>query len=144
MGANALAIFTKNGKRGSVLITAGNTSSEGGGTVGVDIFLCFTAGAEGAFVEYVRFIATGTTPTLTTATVGRVFRSSIAAGATTPADTFLVDEVTLPAVNADNATTAVNKFDVPINCALAPNETLLVTCHVATAWRAVAMGAGDY
>ena len=95
-----------------------------------------------------RFIATATTPTNTTATVGRVFRSSVAAGATTSANTFLVGEITLPIVAADNATAAVNVFDVPLGIALAANETILVTTHAApaanTAWRAVAMGTGDY
>ena len=45
MSANRVPIFTKNGTRGSVLVTAANTSSQGGGTVATDIFLCFTAGA---------------------------------------------------------------------------------------------------
>ncbi len=147
MAGNALPIFTKNGKRGSVLVTAANISSQGGGTIATDIFLLFTAGAEGAYIDFVRFIATATTPTNTVATTARLFRSSVAAGVTTSADTFLVGEVTMPIIAAANATTGVTPYDIPCGFALAAAETLLVTCHVApaanTAIRAVAF-AGDY
>ena len=145
---NHRPIYTKNGRLSSVLVTAANTSSQGGGTVATDIFLLFTAGAEGAYVDFVRWIATATAPANTTATVARIFRSTVSAGVTTSANTHLIGEVTLPLVAADNATTAVNAFDFPLGIALAAGETLLVTNHAApaatTAWRAVVMGAGDY
>jgi hypothetical protein len=148
MPANIDPIYTKNGEISSVLVTAANTSSAGGGTIGTDIFLAFTADAtNGSFVQRVRFIPVATAATSTTATVGRVFISSVTSGATTSANTFLIGEITLPVVAADNATTAVIWFDIPIGFAINPSYTILVTNHAAPAantnWRAVVM-AGDY
>lgn len=148
MPGNATPQFTKNGVLGSVLVTAANTSSQGGGTIATNIFLALTADASnGTFVEYVRWIATATAPTTTTATVGRVFASSVTSGATTSANTILLAEVPLPATAADNASTAVNQIDVTINCRLPAGWTILVTNHAAPAantnWRATAIG-GDY
>lgn len=148
MAANSNPKFTKNGRVSSVLVTAGNTSSQGGGTIATDIFLAFTADAtNGSFVERVRLIPTATTPTATTATVARVFVSTVASGATTSANTYLVGEITLPSISADNASTAVIPFDVPIGFALPASGTILITTHVLpvanTAWRAVVIG-GDY
>ncbi len=140
MAGNTNPQFTKAGEFNSVLVTAANTSSQGGGTVATDIFKAFTADAtNGSFVETVRFIPTATAPTTTTATVGRVFISSVTSGSTTSSNTFLLAEVTLPAVAADNASTAVYPIDVPINFRLPAGYTILVTNHAApaanTAWR---------
>ena len=140
--------FTKNGVLGSVLVTAANTSSQGGGTIATDIFKALTADTtNGTFVEYVRWIPTATTPTSTGATVGRVFASSVTSGAVTSANTVLLAEVALPIIAADSATLAVNWIDIPINCRLPAGWTLLVTNHAApaanTAWRANVVG-GDY
>lgn len=149
MAANSNPRFTRVGNIGSVLVTAGNTSSQGGATaVGTDIFKAFTADAtNGSFVERVRWLPTATAATTTTATVGRVFVSSVASGATTSANTYLVGEVTLPAIAADNASTAVQPLDVPLGLTLPAGWTLLVTNHAApaanTAWRATTIG-GDY
>lgn len=148
MAGNAIPQFTKNGAINSVLVTAANTSSQGGGTIATDIFKAFTADAtNGSFVEYVRFSATATTPTNTTATVARVFVSSVTSGATTSANTFLVAEMALPATAADNASTAINPFDIALNIRLPAGWTILVTNHAApaanTAWRLVVVG-GDY
>lgn len=97
MAGNSTPIFSKNGRLESVIVTAANTSSQGGGTIATDIFKAATADAtNGSFVEYVRWIATATTPTNTTATVGRVYLSSVTSGATTSANTILVAEVALP------------------------------------------------
>ena len=148
MAGNGIPQFTRNGVVGSAISTAGNTSSAGTGTIGVDIWNVVTANAlEGTFIEFVRFIAVATTPTSTTATVGRLFVSTVAAGVTTSANTYLLAEVTLPITAADNATTAVNPLDIPVNFRLPAGYTLLFTTHAApvanTNWRALAVG-GDY
>ena len=151
MAGNSDPLFVRNGKNGSVLVTAANTSSQGGGTIGTDIFLAFTADAtNGSLVRQIDFIPTATAPTTTTATVGRVFISSVSSGATTSANTRLVGEVTLPAAAADNASAAV----LPVSwippagaLVLAASETVLITNHAApaasTAWRINVYG-GDF
>jgi hypothetical protein len=148
MGGNAQPQFTRQGNISSVLVTAANTSSEGGGTIGTDTFLAFTADAtNGSFVDTVRWIPTATATTTTTATVGRVYISSQASGAVTSANNFLIAEVTLPAISADNSGTPVYSIDVPVNYRLPAGWTILVQCYAApaanSAWRAVAFG-GDY
>jgi len=148
MAGNVNPQFTLNGVIGSARVTAANASSAGGGTIGTDIFKIVTADAtNGTFIEFVRCMAIGTTPTNTTATVLRLFASSITAGATTNADTFLIAEVALPITAADNAATAVNPLDIPVNFRLPAGWTLLVTNHAAPAantnWIATAVG-GDY
>ena len=149
MPANTDPIFTRVGAKGSVLITAANTSSQGGGTIGTDIFLAFTGDATNfSFIQRVRFIPTATAPTTTTATVGRVFLSTIASGATTSANTWFWQDVGLPAIPADNATAGATFFDIPFGFALPTGvQTILVTNHAApavnSAWRAIVI-AGDY
>lgn len=140
--------FTKVGRFGSVLIAAALTDSSGAGTIGTNIYKAFTADStNGSYVDKVRFMATATTPTATNAGVLRVFLSSITSGTTTSADTFLIGETTVPAVNADNASAAVAPYDVPIGAAIPPGYTILVSQHMAVAtntnWRAVVFG-GDY
>lgn len=148
MAGNATPQFTKNGAISSVLVTAANTSSAGGGTIATDIFLAFTANAtNGSWVETVRCIAVATAPTTMTATVMRVFISSVSSGATTSANTFLLAEVTLPAIAADNAAAAVYPIDIPVGFRLPAGYAILVTNHAAPAantnWRALVLG-GDY
>lgn len=150
--SNTLPQFTKNGIIGSTFVPAAspNTSSAGNGTIGTNIFQLLVADAtSGTFIEFVRCIAISTTPVTTAATVGRLFASSKsgAATVTSDADTFLIAEVALPATAADNASTAVNPIDIPLNFRLPATWTLLFTNHAAQAagtnWRATAIG-GDY
>jgi len=133
---------------GSVLVTAANTSSQGGGTIATDIFLVDTSGADGTFWGIARWIPTATTPTTTTATVGRLFFSTQSSGATTSANTYLIAETTLPAIAADNASTAATWFDVPLNQAVPTGMNLLATNHAApaanSAWRVILLRSGDY
>jgi hypothetical protein len=148
MPANTDPIFSKNARVASVLVTAANTSSQGGGTIGTDIFLVLQAGStDGSFIRFVRAIPTATAATTTTATVLRIFASSVTSGATTSANTYLIAEYTLPAIAADNASTAVIFFDIPLNFAIPASWTILATNHAApaanTAWRIIGIG-GDY
>jgi hypothetical protein len=147
--ANTSPAFTRAANKGSVNITAGNTSSAGGGTIGTDIFLLFTADTNnGSFIPAVSFIPTASVAaTATTATVARIFVSSQSSGATTTANTELRKEIALPSVTAASSTVAVYPIDIPLGIWLKAGQSLLVTNHVApatnTAWRAN-VDAGDY
>lgn len=131
----------------SARITAANTSSQGGGTIGTDIFLTESTGASGTFIERIRFYPSATTPTTTTATVARVFYSTQSSGTTTNANTWPLGDITLPAVAADNASASAPVFDLVLNLSLPTGLHILVTNHSApaanTAWVATCMGA-DY
>lgn len=148
MAGNSTPQFTKNGKFGSARVTAANTSSAGGGTIGTDIFLAFTADTDnGSYVERVDWVPIATAATATTATVGRVFLSTQTSGATTNANTWLIGEVALPAQNADNASTATNPVSIPVGYRIPAGHAILVTNHAAPAantnWIANVI-AGDY
>lgn len=149
MAANNDPIFSKIGAINAVAVTAANTSSQGGGTVGTDIFKAFTADAtNGSFVREVRWSAAASAAgTATTATVGRVFVSSITSGSTTSSDTHLIAEVTLASQTADSTSAATFPVVVPLNFALPAGYTILVTTHAAPAanthWKVVVFG-GNY
>lgn len=131
----------------SVRITSGNTSSQGGGTIGTDIFLAGTVGSSGSLIERVRFAPTATTTTSTTATVARIFYSSVSSGATTNADTFLLGECVLPSLSAGSSSASNIMVDFPLNINLGTGFHVLVTNHASpaanTAWVATVIGA-DY
>lgn len=148
MAGNTDPIYTKQGAIGAVAVTAANTSSQGGGTVATDIFLAFTADAtNGSFVREVRWtLGESTIATASTATVGRIFISTVTSGATTSSNTHLWQEVAL-ASQTPSSTTAGVPIVVPLNLILPAGYTILVTNHAAPAanthWKAIVI-AGNY
>lgn len=150
MPANTSPIFTLTPNVGKANITAANTSSSGTGNITTPtIFVAFTAGANGSFVSRLRFNVVATTAgTATTATVGRVYLSTISSGATTGGtDTWLLGEVTLPSVTADSSSAPTNPIEVMLNFAIPSGSTILVSTHAApaanTSVQATCFG-GDY
>lgn len=132
---NTSPVFSLTPNNGRVAVTAANTKSDGTGTIGTDIFKLFTAGAQGSWVSKIR-LTTGATAaaTTTTATVARIFLSTVTSGATTGGtDTFLLAEIVVPSVSGDSSTVPTNIIEVPLNIALKSGETILVTNHAAPA-----------
>lgn len=126
----------------------GNTKSDGTGTIGTDMLKLVTAGASGTFIQKVRAVPSASSAgTATTATVLRLFVSSIASGATTRADTFPVAEIACPAQTADQATAAVTPIEVPLGIAIPSGYYLHGSMHHAaaanTSWALIPF-AGDY
>lgn len=131
-----------------VEITAANTKSDGAGTIATDLFLCMTAGANGSFVDFVRFMPTATVAgTTTTGTIGRVFLCNTNTGAVTAASCTCLGEVLLTSIVADSSTVPVNVVDFPVGFRIPASWTILVSNHAApaanTKWKAIAV-AGDY
>ena len=128
--------------------TTANTKSDGVGTIATDMVLCFTAGANGSLVQKIRFLpCASVAATATTASVIRVFRTSVASGATTNANTHLVQELAAPSQTADQTTVAVVPLEIALNLQLKSGEYLLFSMHHAaaasTSWKANVFG-GDY
>src|SRR5262245_8856730 len=149
MPANTSPIFTLTPNVGNAKITAANTNGAGTGTVATDIFKALTAGANGTFVQRVRFNPCATTAgTATTATVGRVFYSTITSGATTGGtDTWLIGEVTLASVTADSSSAPTSPIELMLNMAIPSGSFIHVTNHAAPAANTfwiVTVIAGDY
>lgn len=128
---------TASNNAGAVAGSTANTSLTGSGT----LIKAFTAGANGSYVQKMRFRPVGSP----VATVCRVFISS--SSTTSATDTWLYDEITLPAVSVSQ-TAASSVFELPLNFALDPNYLLYVTFGTSTG--AVGTGysivtiAGDY
>lgn len=129
--------------------TTANVKSDGSGTIGTDMLLICTADATyGSFVQKVRLNPqAGTAATATTATVARIYISSVTSGATTNANTTLFAEVALAAQTADQTTTATVPIEIPVGLALQAGQTLLFSMHhaaaAATSWGIVTI-CGDY
>lgn len=90
------------------------------GTTATHNKLVFTAGANGGFVQRLRFKAKGTN----TASVARIFLNNGSTNATASNNSFY-GEVSLPATTAI-ATAATVEIDYPMNFALPPNFKIYV------------------
>lgn len=128
--------------------TTANTTNDGTGTIGTNILLAYTCGASGSYIDRVRLHPCGSTAaTATTATVGRIYFSTQASGATTNANTRLWQEVACPAQTTDQTTTATVPIDIPVGVRLAASDTILFSMHHAaaanTVWE-VTVIASDY
>jgi hypothetical protein len=150
MPANTNPIFTLTPNVGMVTITqaAANVKSDGVGTVATDMFKVFTAGANGSFIDRVRFFSVASAANTTgVATTLRVFISTVASGGTTAADTFLIAELSVPAIASDHATNATAPYEILLGFAIPTGMYIHVAQHVAQTanqnWIAVAIG-GDY
>lgn len=101
--------------------------------------LVFTAGANGSFVQRLRFKAIGTN----TASVARIFINNGSSNTTATNNTFY-GEVSLPGTTATN-TAATVEIDYPMNFALTPNFRIYVGLGttVAAGWVCFAV-AGEY
>jgi hypothetical protein len=135
--------FAATPKRGGnvwLAATTANTDNDGSGTIGTDMLLLATAGSSGAFIDRVRLHPVGlAAATATTATVGRVFISTQASGATTNANTRLWQEAACPAQTTAQTTTATIPIDIPMNIRVAASDSILFSMHHSaaanTAWQ---------
>jgi hypothetical protein len=152
MPANTSPIFALTPNIGDVKITttAALVRSDGSAAnaIGTDHFLAFTAGANGSFIQRVRFISVASAAAVTSvATTLRVFISSINTGTPTAANTNLIAEISVPAISTSNSTNAVNYYEIPLNIAIPSGHYILVSQHVAQttnqSWQAMVFG-GDY
>jgi hypothetical protein len=139
MAANTAPIFSGVGDiEWTTVQTAANTTYDG--TLGTPAIV-FSASIDGAFVQRIRFKASGSA----TATVARVFINN---GQSTGSvgNNVLFDEITLAATTAiQTAATAV--YELPLNIALPPGYRILTTLGTVQSagggWFAVAVG-GSY
>jgi hypothetical protein len=151
MAANTAPIFTAVPDFGGNVWTSSttaNTRSDGVGTIGTDMLLLYTSGAEGSFLNKIRLQPVAlVAATATTATVARLYISTVTSGATTASNTRCIGEIALPTQTAAQTTTATNFVELPLGFAIPTGYTVLMSMHHAaasnTAWQA-SMFAGDY
>jgi hypothetical protein len=151
MPANTNPIYALTPNIGEVKITttAVLTRSDGSAVnaIGTDQFLAFTAGANGSYVQRIRFIPVATAPTSSVATTLRVYLSSVNTGIPTASNTNLLAEISVPLINTSNSTNAVSYYEIPLNIAIPTGHYILVSQHVAQttnqSWQSMVFG-GDY
>ena len=117
---------------------------------GTDLmYLAFTAGANGSYVDKVRFFSVASAAATTgVATTLRAYLSTVAApGATTSSNTFLLGEVSVPAISSSHSTNATNYYDITLGIVIATTYYIHVSQHVAQTtnqrWNAMVYG-GNY
>lgn len=146
---NPIYTLTPNVGVGKIGTTAALTASFGVGVVDTNLFVAFTAGPSGSFVQRIRFNAIASAAAVNTvATTLRVFLSSVNTGTTTSANTSLLAEVSVPGtLSTANSTNSVLYYDVPLNIAIPATRYVLIGQHVAQTtnqqWQGVVFG-GDY
>jgi len=138
MAANTAPIYTLLGdiqSAGALIRTAASVPNDGSGTIGTDVYKCFEADAtNGGFVQRIRFkYVTESGTTTSNACVIRVYISSATSGATTNANTWLWDEIVVPATGAISTTAALPVFEIPLGFALPPGYTILAKVSVSQA-----------
>ncbi len=150
-GINPIYTQTPNVGRVRITTTYAQVKSDGTSAGSSNDFMVkvFTAGANGSYVDTVRFFCVASAAATTSvATTLRVYLSTVASpGATTNSDTFLIGETSVPAISASNSTSGTTYYDVVINKAIPTGTYIHVSQHVAQttnqAWNAICFG-GDY
>jgi len=147
MPANTSPIFSVTPRTSSVRITSNLAASDGTGTVGSTVFLAFTPGANGSYLQRVRF--TLSESTMSTASAAATLRVSIATtntGTLTTSNCFLYQEINA-AAQTPTTTASSYPIDIPLNFAIPSGQYIIVSTSVApsanTAWVATVIG-GDY
>jgi len=148
---NTAPIFTGTPRVGFTTITSSQNNSQGSGTVGTNIYLAFSAGANGSYLQKVRFTLGGATAnTASIAAVLRVYISTVNTGNTTQTNTYLYQEVAAPTQTPNVITTltaATYPIEVPLNFAIPTGQYVLVGVSAITGantvWNAITFG-GDY
>lgn len=147
MAANTSPIFSITPRTSSVRITSNLAASDGTGTVGTSVFLAFTPGTNGSYLQRVRFsLSESTMSTASAAATLRVHIATTNTGTLTTANTFLYQEINA-AAQTPTTTASSYPIDIPLNFALPTGQYIIVSTSVAltanTAWVATVIG-GDY
>jgi hypothetical protein len=154
MPANTSPIFTLTPNVPSAKITTTHalTKSDGASTATSNDFMVkvFTSGANGSYVDFIRFRPVGTAAVSSVACVLRAFLSTVAdpsAGATTAADTHQLGEIQVGIIPTASTTVQASFYDIPIKAAIPAGTYIHVAQSIAQTtnqqWQATVFG-GDY
>ena len=134
MAANTDPIYSKaSDVQASSLINSVNASLyNAAGTIGTDVYKIFQADAtNGGFVQRVRVKYVANATTTSVACVMKFFISSATSGAVTDANSWLIDEIAIPATSTLTTTGVTPAYEIPINFPLPAGWTLLAKLTVA-------------
>ena len=147
MPANTSPIVSETPRVSFARVSAATTVSDGTGTVGTNMFLAFTPGVDGSYLQRVRFsLSESTMSTASAAATLRVGIASTNTGTLTTSNYFLYQEINA-AAQTPTTTASSYPIDIPLNFAIPSNQYVMVSTSVAltanTAWVATVFG-GDY
>jgi hypothetical protein len=147
MPANTSPIFSETPRVSSVRITSNLAASDGTGTVGTSVFLAFTPGVDGSYLQRIRFsLSESTMSTASAAATLRVHIATTNTGTLTTSNCFLYQEINA-AAQTPTTTASSYPIDIPLNFAIPSDQYIIVSTSVAptanTAWVATVIG-GDY
>ena len=136
MPANINPIYSLTPNVGTVKITQSSVLVRSDGSavnaIGTDQFLAFTSGANGSFIQRVRFnVVASAAAVNSVATTLRVFLSTVNTGTPTAANTNLLTEISVPLISAANSTAAASYYEIPLNIAVPASRYILVSQHIA-------------
>jgi hypothetical protein len=147
---NTAPIFTGTPRVSFVQIgqTSTNVNSQTAGTIGTNSFLAFTPGANGSYLQKVKFQFTSTTNTVSSvATVFKIYLSTLNTGSPTSSDVVLIADIQAPAQTVGTTATSAYPIEVPLNLPIPSGYYILVGQTVAqnanSAWTVSVFG-GDY
>jgi len=153
MAQNTNPIFTLTPNIGTARITTtyAQVKSDGTSAGSSNDFMVkvFTAGANGSYLDRIRFFSVASAANTTgVATTLRAYLSTVSTpGATTNSDTFLIGEVSVPAIASSHSTNATNYYEINLEMAIPTGYYIHISQHVAQttnqAWVGIAIG-GDY
>ena len=139
MPANTSPIFTLTPDiQWAITMTVANTTKD---LTSGTIYLVFTAGANGGYVQRIRFRTLGTN---SAATVARIWINN-GSTTSTSSNNVLWDEITLPTTTNSEVAAQAN-YELPLNFALPPSYRIYVTLGTApnaSGWDATIIG-GEY
>jgi hypothetical protein len=143
MAANTNPVYTKKGNltaNGGTTMVAGMVTATGDYTgASANHVLAFTAGADGAYIKKIKFVATGTN----TASVARIYLNNGSAN-TSAGNNQFIGQVSLPATTAINtAATAETEYNLEMMIPATFRIYIGLGTTVAASWIPTCVG-GDY
>lgn len=147
--ANTSPIWTAAPTISSVTIAQASTNvnTNAPGAIGTNSFLAFSTGADGAYIQKVRFTFSSTTSAINSAaTILQIFLSSVSSGSPTASEAYILASVQAAAQTL-NTTTAPYIIEVPLNVGIQASRHILVAQSIAQSananWQAHVI-AGNY
>lgn len=145
---NTAPIFSGVGKVGITTIGATPTNlNSQSPAIGTNVFVAFSSGSSGSYVQKVRFQYTSTSNAINSvATVFKIYYSTVNTGTPTATQIALIADIQAPAQTVTTSTSAY-PIEVPLNFAMPASTYILVgqtIAQTAGSGYSVTVYGGDY
>jgi hypothetical protein len=146
---NTAPIFSGVGKVGITTVAQASTNINSQvPVIGTNVFVAFTSGSSGSYVQKVRFQYTSTTNAISSVgTVFKIYYSTVNTGTPTVSQIALIGDIQAPAQTVGSTAVSAYPIEVPLNFAMPASTYLLVGQTIAqtagSGWSVTVYG-GDY